>query len=63
MGYVLTDLETGEVYTGQIINYDVDANGTGLVLLDGAVVLNVPGIESFEQLEAVFLQEFQVVQM
>jgi len=63
MGYVLTDLETGEVYTGQIINYDVDANGTGLVLLDGAVVLNVPGIGSFEQLEAVFLQEFQVVQM
>ena len=63
MAYLITDIETGDVYSGQVIEYDVLPDGTGIVLLDGAVVLNVPGIESFDELQAVFLQEFEVSQM
>jgi hypothetical protein len=63
MTYLITDIETGDVYTGQVLEYDVLPDGTGVVLLDGAVVLNVPGIESFDELQAVFLQEFEVSQM
>ncbi len=63
MTYLITDIETGDVYTGQVLEYDVLPDGTGVVLLDGAVVLNVPGIESFDELQAVFLREFEVSQM
>jgi len=63
MTNLITDIETGDVYTGQVLEYDVLPDGTGVVLLDGAVVLNVPGIESFEELQAVFLREFEVTQM
>ena len=62
MAFVLTDLETGDIYNGMNVSYDIQ-NGIGSVLLDGAEVFTIDGIDSYEELEQIFLSEFQVTQV
>lgn len=62
MAFILTDLETGDIYNGMNVSYDIQ-NSIGSVLLDGAEVFTIDGINSYEELEQIFLSEFQVTQV
>lgn len=62
MAIVATDLETGDIYTGAALQYDIQDN-FGSVLLDGAVVFEIDGVSSYEELEQIFFSEFQVTQV
>lgn len=62
MAIVATDLETGDIYTGAALEYDIQDN-FGSVLLDGAVVFEIDGVSSYEELEQIFFSEFQVTQV
>ena len=62
MAIVATDLETGDIYNGATLSYDIQDN-FGSVLLDGAVVFEIDGVSSYEELEQIFLSEFQVTQV
>lgn len=62
MAIVATDLETGDIYNGANLSYDIQ-DGFGSVLLDGAVVFEINGVTSYEELEQIFFSEFQVTQV
>jgi hypothetical protein len=62
MALVVTDLSTGDVYNGMDLTSDIQ-NGFGSVLLDGSVVFEVENVTTFEELEQIFLSEFQVTQV
>lgn len=63
-GYLLiTQNETGQQFTANVIDFVIDENGNGIVYFDGNMQFELPGENDYNVLEDLFYSEFSVQQM
>jgi hypothetical protein len=63
-GYLLiTQNETGQQFTANVIDFVIDENGNGIVYFDGNMQFELPGESDYNVLEDLFYSEFSVQQM
>ena len=63
-GYLLiTQNETGQQFTANVIDFVIDENGNGIVYFDGNMQFELPGASDYNDLEDLFYSEFSVQQM